>query len=113
VQQSPPLTPPPQIKLSRLRDIGWEIGDPIGLMGAEQKWNDKDCLPFANEYDNYLLEAAGRLRRGETASDVAAGLAKIELEVLGLGGPFRPALARAKKVVAAIQADSELWTYPG
>lgn len=30
---------------------------------------------------------------------------------MGLGGPFQTALIRAEKVVAAIQADSELWVY--
>jgi hypothetical protein len=108
----PPLTPPPKIKLSRLRDIGWSVWDPIGLIGAEQHWSDEDCLSFADEYDSYLLQAAGRLRRGEAASDVASYLAKIEVEYIGLRGPFQVALAHAEKVVAAIQADAELWTNP-
>jgi len=30
----PPLTPPPEIKLSRLRDIGWSKWDPIGLLAV-------------------------------------------------------------------------------
>jgi len=36
----PPLTPPPKIKLSRLRDIGWSKWDPIGLLGDGQQWDD-------------------------------------------------------------------------
>lgn len=108
----PPLTPLPKPKLSRLRDIGWSVWDPIGLISADQKWNDEDCLPFADEYDSYLMQAAGRLRRGEATSDVASYLAKIEVEYMGLGGPFQAALARAEKVVEAIQADTKLWTYP-
>jgi hypothetical protein len=76
------------------------------------KWDDEESLPFADEYDSYLMQAAGRLRRGESSSDVADYLAKIEVEHMGLGGSFQDALYVAKKVVAAIQADSELWTYP-
>jgi hypothetical protein len=108
----PPLTPPPKLKLSRLRDIGWSVWDPIGLLGDDQKWSDEDCLPFADEYDSYLMQAAGRLRRGEATSDVASYLAKIEVEYIGLGTAFQAALARAEKVVEAIQADTKLWTYP-
>lgn len=93
----PPLMSPPKIRLSRLRDISWSVWDPIGLMGVGQNWQDKYCRPFANEYDGYLLQAAGRLRRGETASDIAAYLADIEVEHMGLGGPFQSALIRAEK----------------
>ncbi|MCK0122103.1 hypothetical protein MWU61_16240 [Loktanella sp. F6476L] len=107
----PPRTPPPKLKLSRLRDIGWSVWDPIGLLGADQRWNDEDCLPFADEYDSYLKQAAGRLRRGELTSEVAAYLAEIEVEYMSLGGPFQDALARAEQVVEAIQADTELWIY--
>ncbi len=106
----PPLTPPPKIKLSRLRDIGWSVWDPIGLIGPDQNWKDEDCLPFADEYDSYLLQAAGQLRRGEAASDVATYLAKVEMQHIGLGGSFQAAMIRAQKVVATIQADTELWT---
>lgn len=61
----PPLMSPPKVRLSRLRDISWSVWDPIGLMGVGQNWQDKDCRPFANEYDGYLLQAAGRLRGGK------------------------------------------------
>ena len=108
----PPLTPQPKINLSRLRDIGWAIWDPIGLIGADQNWSDEDCMPFADEYDTYLLQAAGRLRRGEAATDVARYLATIEVEHMGLEGPYQGALYRAERVVAAIEADAKLWTYP-
>lgn len=107
----PPLTPRPKINLSRLRDIGWTVWDPIGLIGADQKWSDEDCLTFADEYDTYLLQAAGRLRRGEAEEDVALYLAKIEVEHMGLGGPLEGKLCSARKVVAAIQADTEIWTW--
>ncbi len=107
----PPLTPPPKIKLSRLRDIGWSIWDPIGLLGPDQKWDDEDCLPFADEYDSYLIQVAGQLRRGVAEETIASYLVQIEADHMGLGNR-RGALARAKEVVAAIQADEDLWTYP-
>lgn len=40
------------IKLSRLRDIGWAEWDPIGL--SDGNWPDDDC---ADEYDQYLMNA--------------------------------------------------------
>ncbi len=55
-----PFQAPPKIKLSRLRDIGWSLWDLIGLLKSGQRWEDDECRPFANEYDAYLLNAAGR-----------------------------------------------------
>ena len=106
----PPLTPPPKISLSRLRDIGWSKWDPIGLLGDGQKWNDENCLSFADEYDSYLLQAAGQIRRGATEDTVVSYLAEVETDHMRLG-TTRDAFARAKEVVAAIQTDDELWTY--
>lgn len=107
-----PLLPPrPKLKLSRLRDIGWSIWDPIGLLGSEQSWGDEDCLSFADEYDSYMMQAAGQLRRGVADADVAKYLVQIETEHMGLGSG-RGILERAEQVVAAIHADKEIWTYP-
>lgn len=107
----PPLTPPPKIKLSRLRDIGWSIWDPICLLSPGQKWDDEDCLPFADEYDTYLIYAAGQLRRGVSDADVTNYLIHIETEHIGLRHG-RGVAERAERVVAAIHADKDLWTYP-
>ena len=107
----PPLTPPPKIKLSRLRDIGWTLWDPIGLLDPGKEWEDKDCVAFANEYDNYLVYAAGQLRRGASDAEVVEYLVQIEAEYMGLGE--RPdSQKRARSVVAAIRADDQLWSYP-
>lgn len=108
----PAPSSPPKIRLSRLRDIGWSLWDPIGLIEADQSWQDEACRPFENEYDTYLMQAARRLRKGVAEPEVAHDLARIEVEHIGLASPFEKALARAEKVVAAIQADPELWTYP-
>ncbi|MGI9352142.1 MAG: hypothetical protein ACR2O3_11305 [Rhizobiaceae bacterium] len=107
----PPLRPPPKLKLSRLRDIGWSIWDPVGLLGSGQNWDDEDCLPFADEYDSYMMQAAGQLRRGAPDADVTMYLVQIETEHMGIVSR-RDALERAEKVVAAIRADKEIWTYP-
>lgn len=99
----------PKIRLSRLRDIGWYSWDPIGLLPAGGKWDDEDNLNFADEYDTYLMYAAGQLRRGTPDAEVVANLVMIEAEHMGLG--IRPdTQERAKAVVASIHADDQLWT---
>ena len=104
----PPLTPRPKLKLSRLRDIGWSIWDPIDLMSSEQSWNDEECLPFADEYDSYLISAATQLRRGVTDDEVADYLVQIETVHMSLD-EGNDCLERALQVVAAIHADEQLW----
>ena len=106
----PPLKSPPKIKLSRLRDIGWSLWDPIGLLSPGQRWDDEDCLPFADEYDTYLLEAADLLRRGAAQSEIVEYLVRIEADHMAVRGPDMR--DRAEAVVDAIQKDGELWTYP-
>lgn len=104
-----PLKPPPKIKLSRLRDIGWSRWDPIGLLDAEEKWDDEENQHFADEYDGYLLEVAGMLRRGSTDAEVVDFL--VEIETVRIGINRSDALERAVSVVEAIRADDKLWTY--
>ena len=108
------LPPNPRVKLSILRDIGWEKWDPIGLLpmvGEGSKWDHPDNLHFANEYDRYLVSAASQLRRGADAEDIINYLIRIEADHMGMGiGPStRP---RAKSVVKAILSVSNLWTWP-
>ncbi|MBG7616720.1 hypothetical protein IWC96_15715 [Brevundimonas sp. BAL450] len=90
----------PKIKLSRLREIGWSEWDPIGLsqMGSDD-W--KDGGPCADEYDSYLLQVAGRLRRGEARGNIVAYLEKIEMVHMG-GGRLATTRTRAEATVAAI-----------
>lgn len=78
------------------------------MIGDGQNWYDEDCLPFADEYDSYLMEAAERLRRGDGPSNVANYLVKMERQHMGLSGPFAFAIIRAERTVAAIQADTKL-----
>jgi hypothetical protein len=67
----------PKFKLSRLREIGWAKWDPIGLSGTDG-WPE-------DEYDSYLLQAAGRLWNGASQEEVANYLVSIETEYMGLG----------------------------
>jgi len=102
------MTDRPKIRLSRLRDIGWSLWDPIGLLDEGAAW---DGAPFADEYDGYLLQAAGRVRRGAPEKDIIDYLVQIETEELGLS--MRPGIwERAASVVEAIRSDKDLWREP-
>lgn len=103
------LSTPPKLKLSRLRDIGWSLWDPIGLLAPEQRWDEGNAKEFADEYDTYLIEAAGLLRRRIPDQDVVEFLVSIETGHMGLTLQ-RDTYERARSTVAAIKADKELWT---
>ncbi|OYU40750.1 MAG: hypothetical protein CFE33_01255 [Pseudorhodobacter sp. PARRP1] len=105
------FSPQPRLKLSRLRDIGWEIWDPIGLLLAGSKWSDDANKPFADEYDRYMTSAASQLRQGAPLEIVIDYLVKIEAQHMGMGeGPTTK--KRAEAVVSAVLADQEIWTWP-
>lgn len=71
------MTERPKFQLSRLREIGWSKWDPIGVGGPDHGWPD-------DEYDNYLIQAAGQLWHGQPDDTVADYLVKIETEHMGL-----------------------------
>lgn len=71
------MTVRPKFKLSVLRDIGWSKWDPIGVGGPDHGWP-------ADEYDDYLLNAAGQLWDGRSDEEVAGYLVKMETENMGL-----------------------------
>lgn len=105
------MGPQPRLKLSRLRDIGWGLWDPIGILAPSAGWDDEGCEGFADEYDTYLATAARRLREGASAAQVVAYLVDIETRHMGLRE--RPdTRSRAEAVVAAILADDAIWTWP-
>ena len=96
------MTEHPTIELSRLREIGWSHWDPIGLkVIAGGEWQDGGGC--ADEYDSYLLQAAGRLRRGEAVSDVVAYLVETEVGHIGLT-PNPTTRHRAEATADAIAA---------
>lgn len=90
----------PKMKLSRLREIGWSKWDPVCLsrMGPDD-W--KNGGPGADEYDGYLLQVAGQLRRREPYEGALAYLEEIEMVHMG-GGRVSTTRSRAEATVAAI-----------
>ena len=108
-------TPQPRAKLSRLRDIGWGLWDPIGLIGPEGvssgNWDHQDNRSFADEYDNYLISAASQLRRNTPREQVVEYLIEIETQHMALG-ENASTRERAEAVVTAILADKLIWTWP-
>lgn len=66
----------PKIKLSKLRDIGWEFWDPIGLKDDRQDIED--------EYDTYLLRAAGMIWHNAPKEKVIGYLVDIEQNYMGM-----------------------------
>ena len=82
----------PKFTLARLRDIGWTEWNPISLNRTESA---------EDEYDSYLLQAAGRLWNGESEEAVASYLADIEANHMGLGHGFGIKL-RARATAKAI-----------
>lgn len=96
----------PKIRLSRLRDIGWSLWDPIGLLSKDEHWKGQS---FADEYDGYLLRAAGMVRRGQPPENAIEYLMRIQREHMGLEITSDDT-DRAKAVVAAICNDDQLWS---
>ncbi|MEL7480093.1 MAG: hypothetical protein AAGJ29_00900 [Pseudomonadota bacterium] len=98
----------PKLRLSRLRDIGWSVWDPIGLNDFDGKW---EGLPFADEYDGYLVQAASMLRANEPDNAAIDYLVKAETEYMGIS-ESAGTRERAKATVEAINADAQIWSYP-
>jgi hypothetical protein len=71
------MTNHPSFDLSALREIGWAKWDPIGVGGPKDGWP-------ADEYDTYMLQAAGQLWAGNSDEEVADYLFTIETEHMGL-----------------------------
>ena len=102
------MTKRPKIRLSRLRDIGWSTWDPIGLLENNQSWED---VGYADEYDSYLLIAAGMLRRKKPKKNVVDYLIEIETQHMGLSHNDTTQI-RAEEVVHQIENDDKLWSFP-
>lgn len=94
--------------MSRLREIGWSIWDPIGLSTDGNAWR---AGGFADEYDSYLLRAAGMVRNGEAFDVIVDYLIEAETGQMGLS-PAPNTRARGEAVVRAIQEDDQLWSEP-
>lgn len=68
--------------------------------------------PFEDEYDAYLVKAAGMLRNQCAAGEVVDYLFVIETEYMGLGVGTNEVGLRKKiaKVVQAISDDPSIWS---
>jgi len=83
------------IELERLRDIGWQEWDPIGL-------RESDCP--RDEYDSYLLEVASRLTSGASVEDAAASLDLVRAEFMRLDLSTQASRAASVQTVVSIKA---------
>jgi hypothetical protein len=112
MQMDSPITP--KVKLSRIRDHGWALWDPIGLLGKKGhfsgKWSDAKNERFSDEYDRYLIDAAHQIRRGISTESVVDFLIDIETNAMGLG-ERKNTRARATALVAAIKQDDLVWAW--
>jgi len=85
-KQTPARLPPVvsdalSMKLSVLRDIGWDQWDPIGLSGSEGGWRRSHA---ADEYDRYMRRVVEGLERGESDESLVVYLVSIETRHMGL-----------------------------
>lgn len=92
----------PTVKLSVLRDIGWERWDPVRLNGSQGGWRRSSA---ANEYDRYLLRVVGSLE-SEPDGALVDYLVSIEMGHMGLTDAIT-ARSRAEATVAAIREQVE------
>jgi hypothetical protein len=81
-------------KIEDLRELGWQIWDPIGMVDYR-----KDC---EDEYDGYLLSVVGQLSNNTQTSEIVKYLLRIETEHMGLN-LRQSAEPRALKLVFAIR----------
>lgn len=93
------MTRYPVAQLDHLREIGWRDWDPIGLAGCPR-----------DEYDAYLLQVVGRLRRGEPVTQVVDYLDHIRGVTMGLGPPN--AASHKASEVTVININAYLDTLP-
>lgn len=88
------------MKLTMLRDIGWDLWDPVQLNGSAGGWRRSNA---ADEYDRYLLRAVDYVQNGKPDAAPVDYLVSIETEHMGLTD-LPAARMRAQATVAAIRA---------
>ncbi len=98
----------PDINIDRLRDIGWSLWDPIGLLGLTGGWKGE---PYEDEYDRYLNNAAQMLKNGCSVGEVADYLFLIQSQYMQMGPKTIDAeiLNKLLDVANAISNDPLLW----
>lgn len=98
----------PKNDIDTLREIGWSLWDPIGLNDTMGGWKGQ---PFEDEYDTYLVKAAGMLRDHCDVEKVVEYLFYIETQHMGMGSKANEAKIRANilNVVEAISEEPTIW----
>ncbi len=89
----------PKIQLSKVRVIGWELWDPIGIRGMVS--DDLRSGP-ADEYDNYLLKVVSLLTHGHSVEEASAYLDDIASNYMGLGPSNHASKAAARITAEAV-----------
>jgi hypothetical protein len=89
------------IEMNVLRQIGWDHWDPVGIRQTDDPaWR----TAAADEYDSYLLHAAGMVLQSASQEAVAAYLDDITVINMGLGpvnGAIHGASVRTADAIAA------------
>jgi len=93
------MTEKATLPLLRMREIGWNLWDPVGLLPEGADWTTQS---FIDEYDVYLVRIAVGLTAGWSPQQAIAYLVQVEVEAMGLG--LRPTTeARAVSTVTALR----------
>lgn len=86
----------PKIQLSRLREIGWKLWDPIGLADEHGSCGE-GC---ADEYDSYLLHVVSMLCRNCSKNEATTYLVEIASDHMGLSAVDPDAAAATAHAIA-------------
>ncbi len=94
--------------IGRLREIGWSLWDPIGLLSLTGSWRGG---PYEDEYDRYLYNAAQMQKNNCSAEEVADYLFLIQSQYMQMGPKEIDAKIRKKllEVALAISDDPLMW----
>ena len=98
----------PNVDFDRLREIGWSLWDPLGLLGVTGGWRGE---PYEDEYDRYLYNAAQMLKNSCSVDDVSDYLFLIQSQYMKMGPKETNSTIRAKliSVALAISDDHLIW----
>lgn len=91
------------IEIDRLREIGWTLWDPIGLLREHADWRTRS---FKDEYDSYLKRAVRRIVAGENEGAVTAYLIGSASHRMGLGEGrtiIRTSTATARALIGLVE----------
>ena len=94
----------PKTDIGWLRKIGWSLWDPIGLNNTMGGWKGQ---PLEDEYDKYLILAAGMLRNNSSLSGVVDYLFFIESQHIMGFEPAEITPQRREKLMKVVQAISD------